>query len=49
MKLVLIWYLKKKKIVRKKKQFNKDVGDDANGSQSSDDNFRVIYFLHIIY
>ncbi|XP_057506546.1 uncharacterized protein LOC130789754 [Actinidia eriantha] len=37
-----------KRVVRRKKQFDEDVGDDANGSQSPEDNFRVTYFLHII-
>ena len=37
-----------KRVVRRKKQFDEDVGDDANGSQSPEGNFRVTYFLHII-
>ena len=37
-----------KKVVRGKKQFDKDVGEDANGSQSQKDNFKVTYFLHLI-
>jgi hypothetical protein len=37
-----------KRVVRRKKQFDEDVGEDANGSQSQKDNFKVTYFLHII-
>ena len=37
-----------KRVVRRKKQFDEDVGEDANGSQSQEDNFKVTYFLHII-
>ena len=37
-----------KRVVHRKKQFDEDVGEDANGSQSQEDNFKVTYFLHII-
>jgi hypothetical protein len=37
-----------KRVVRKKKQFDEDVGEDANGSQSSEEKFKVTYFYHII-
>ena len=42
-----IFAKKKKRVVRKNKQFDEDVGEDADGSQSHEDNFRVTYFLHI--
>ena len=37
-----------KRVVRKKKQFGEDVGEDANGSQSPEEKFKVTYFYHII-
>ena len=37
-----------KRVVRKKKQFDEDVGKDANRSQSSEEKFKVTYFYHII-
>jgi hypothetical protein len=37
-----------KRVVRRKKQFDEDVGEDANGSQSLEEKFKVIYFYHII-
>ena len=37
-----------KRVVRKKKQFDEDVGDDVNGSQSPEEKFKVTYFYHII-
>jgi hypothetical protein len=37
-----------KRIVRRKKQFDEDVGKDANGSQLPKEKFKVTYFYHII-
>ena len=37
-----------KRVVRRKKQFDEDVGEDANGSQSPEEKFKVTYFYHII-
>uniref|UniRef100_A0A2N9IMQ4 TTF-type domain-containing protein n=1 Tax=Fagus sylvatica TaxID=28930 RepID=A0A2N9IMQ4_FAGSY len=37
-----------KRVVRRKKQFDEDVGEDANGSQSPQEKFKVTYFYHII-
>ena len=37
-----------KNVVRRKKQFDEDVGEDANGSQSPEEKFKVTYFYHII-
>uniref|UniRef100_A0A2N9FAR2 HAT C-terminal dimerisation domain-containing protein n=2 Tax=Fagus sylvatica TaxID=28930 RepID=A0A2N9FAR2_FAGSY len=37
-----------KRVVRRKKQFDEDVGEDANESQSPQEKFKVTYFYHII-
>jgi hypothetical protein len=37
-----------KRVVRRKKQFDEDVGEVANGSQSPQEKFKVTYFYHII-
>jgi hypothetical protein len=37
-----------KRVVCKKKQFDEDVREDANGSQSLEEKFKVTYFYHII-
>ena len=37
-----------KRVVRRKKQFDEDMGEDVNGSQSPEEKFKVIYFYHII-
>ena len=37
-----------KRVVCRKKQFDEDVGEDANGSQSPEEKFKVTYFYHII-
>jgi hypothetical protein len=36
------------RVVRRKKQFDEDVGEDANESQSPQEKFKVTYFYHII-
>ena len=37
-----------KRVVRRKKQFDEDVGNDANRSQSPEEKFKITYFYHII-
>ena len=37
-----------KRVVRRKKQFDENVGEDANESQSLEEKFKVTYFYHII-
>ena len=37
-----------KRVVRRKKKFDKDVGEDANGNQSSEEKFKITYLYHII-
>jgi hypothetical protein len=37
-----------KRVVCRKKQFDEDVGEDANGSQLPEEKFKVTYFYHII-
>jgi hypothetical protein len=37
-----------KRVVCRMKQFDEDVGEDANGSQSLEEKFKVTYFYHII-
>ena len=37
-----------KRVVCRKKQFDEDVGEDAIGSQSLEEKFKVTYFYHII-
>ena len=37
-----------KRVVRRKKKFDEDVGEDGNGSQSPEEKFKVTYFYHII-
>jgi hypothetical protein len=46
--LVLIRNFPKKRVFRRTKQFDEDIEVDANESQSSEEKFRVTYFLHII-